>query len=157
MNGEGRESSLKEFLDQSKLYPEHRARREYADLERRLAEAEEKTLAVVRGEFTQICSYCGFEAPPPNGWTELEDHIKGCEKHPLVKALKERTELLEVLEPLRGATIEQASYLDLITGHDDLSLERRCDDKECRACDIRQKAHGISRKAAAAVAKVKGE
>jgi len=42
-----------------------------------------QVLRVVRGEFTQICSYCGWEAPPEGAqWEELQAHIKICPTHP---------------------------------------------------------------------------
>jgi predicted RNase H-like nuclease (RuvC/YqgF family) len=47
---------------------------------------ERKLLDVVRGQFTQICSYCGEEMHQPNGWNELQAHIKMCPKHPLTRA-----------------------------------------------------------------------
>jgi len=52
-------------------------------LSERIKELEEKIKEVVRGNFKQICSYCGWECPPSNGWEELQEHIKVCEKHPL--------------------------------------------------------------------------
>lgn len=52
-------------------------------------------LEIVRGQFTQICSYCGFEAPPPNGWSELQAHIRTCEKHPM-RALEAEVERMKV-------------------------------------------------------------
>ena len=41
---------------------------------------------IIRGEFTQICSYCGEEMTKPSQWEKLQDHIQKCDKHPLVEA-----------------------------------------------------------------------
>lgn len=67
-----------------------------AERERERAEREEaKALHVVRGEFGQICSYCGWETPPGGGaWEDLQAHIKTCPKHPL-RAAEARIEALE--------------------------------------------------------------
>lgn len=51
-------------------------------------------LDILRGNFTQVCSYCGFEAQPPNGWDELQKHIVECTEHPLT-ALRARCEAAE--------------------------------------------------------------
>ena len=67
-------------------------------LARRAEEAEGRVLEVVRGEFTQICSYCGKECQPPNGWEELQEHIKVCERHPLREAEREAAGLREAME-----------------------------------------------------------
>jgi len=58
----------------------------------------EKVLRAVRGEFTQVCSYCGWEAPPPSGWEKLEKHIQECPKHPLVKEREKVKKLVEAVE-----------------------------------------------------------
>ena len=70
-----------------------------------LKKAREELLKVTRGEFTQICSYCGFEAPAPNGWDELQKHVQECKAHPLYRvrcerdrAREENAELRRVLE-----------------------------------------------------------
>lgn len=65
-----------------------------ARIRMKLKKEKEKCLRIVRGEFKQICSYCGWETPPPNGWEELQSHIRVCPKHPLVKA-EERVKELE--------------------------------------------------------------
>lgn len=72
---------LKAKLDRSHLY-------------RNSSYWQEKAMAVLRGEFTQCCSYCGFEAQPPNGWEELQKHIEECPEHPLPK-LRARLEAAE--------------------------------------------------------------
>lgn len=51
-----------------------------------LDEAHKKAMDMLHGNFTQCCSYCGWEAPPPNGWEELQGHIKVCPQHPLRQA-----------------------------------------------------------------------
>ena len=54
----------------------------------------EERARVVRGEFMQICSYCGFETKKGE-WEELQEHIKICDKHPLPKAKARINELEE--------------------------------------------------------------
>ena len=61
--------------------------------EAEVALAEERA-RVVRGEFMQICSYCGFETKKGE-WEELQEHIKICDKHPLPKAKARINELEE--------------------------------------------------------------
>lgn len=57
--------------------------------------AEDKALRVVRGDFGQICSYCGWESAQDGAsWEELQAHIHVCEKHP-VSAFKQRAEQAE--------------------------------------------------------------
>ena len=81
-----------------------------AEIERltvELADATDKMLRVLRGNITQICSYCGWEAKQPGAtWEELQKHITMCEKHPLTRALKDRSALLEFLRtaPLVSGT-----------------------------------------------------
>jgi hypothetical protein len=59
-------------------------------LEAQLAAANEKVLRVVRGDFTQICSHCGWEAQASGAsWDELQAHIKECPEHP-IRALNEK-------------------------------------------------------------------
>lgn len=43
----------------------------------------EDKLRIVRGEFELICSYCGWESGEGDGWEQLQQHIKVCDKHPL--------------------------------------------------------------------------
>ena len=50
------------------------------------AALEEERARIVRGEFTQICSYCGEEMKPPSQWEKLQEHVQKCPKHPLTKA-----------------------------------------------------------------------
>jgi hypothetical protein len=61
-----------------------------SDLAERLADAleaaEAKVLRVVRGEFTQICSYCGWEGKKGGEqWEGLQAHIAVCPAHPMRK------------------------------------------------------------------------
>ena len=51
----------------------------------RVEELEDRILRMVRGEFKQICSYCGWESMEGQ-WEELKNHLKECPKHPLRKA-----------------------------------------------------------------------
>jgi hypothetical protein len=72
-------------------------------LEEQVAELEEKNLAIVRGEFNQICSYCGWESSKDAGWEELQAHIRECSKHP-VNTIRNETieECAKVTEKYRG-------------------------------------------------------
>lgn len=72
------------------------ARTALAAAEKERDEANDKALHVVRGQFKQICSYCGWESDE-GGWDDLQAHIKVCPEHPvsalsaqLATALKER-------------------------------------------------------------------
>ena len=48
---------------------------------------QEQNLRILRGEFTQICSYCGFEFPAEGeySWEDLQAHILVCPHHPVGK------------------------------------------------------------------------
>ncbi len=91
----------------------------YEDHEKALAEA---VVRVVRGEFGQICSYCGWATEAGGGsWEDLQEHIEGCPKHPLadlrrkldraVEALRRDTEVFEglVLGRYKGLEIADVS------------------------------------------------
>jgi hypothetical protein len=66
-----------------------------------IARLGEQNAKIIRGEFTQICSYCGtFEAAPPNGWKELQTHVQECQAHPLFQARQEIARLREALKPI---------------------------------------------------------
>jgi hypothetical protein len=58
---------------------------------------------IVRGQFAQICSACGYEVPAgESSWERLQEHVESCPKHPLGKALAENAELREAYDELRG-------------------------------------------------------
>ena len=62
----------------------------------RLDAAEARVLRVMRGEFGQICSFCGWEASAGGGaWEDLQAHIKVCPSHPLRAAETTCQSLLE--------------------------------------------------------------
>jgi len=63
----------------------------------RLKELENQILRMIRGEFKQICCYCGWESQEGE-WGELETHIKECPFHPLGKAEARVKELEEGIE-----------------------------------------------------------
>ena len=58
---------------------------------------------IIKGNFTQICSYCGEEMLPPNGWNELQAHIQICPQHPLKKANEQIAALTAERDRLREA------------------------------------------------------
>jgi hypothetical protein len=44
-------------------------------------------IRLARGDYGQICGYCGWETKPAGAtWEELQDHIANCPEHPLHKA-----------------------------------------------------------------------
>lgn len=57
---------------------------------------EDKVLRVARGNFAQICSYCGWESTD-GGWEELQNHIKICPEHPVSKLKAENERLTTAL------------------------------------------------------------
>lgn len=72
---------------------------ENAELKERIAEIiamneelEAKVLRVVRGNFAQICGYCGWESAD-GGWEELQAHIKTCPNHPVTMLTQQLDEL----------------------------------------------------------------
>lgn len=72
-------------------------------LQEQLRASNEQLLRVVRGDFGQICSYCGWEARPEGAtWDELQAHIKVCPEHPLGKC----TEQLEAVTVDRDLFIQ---------------------------------------------------
>lgn len=79
------------------------------EVETRVAELEAKVLRIVRREFGQICSHCGFEAPAGNeSWKVLMDHIKECPVHPLREAESRAASLQEERDRL-AARVERLS------------------------------------------------
>jgi len=66
-------------------------------LYKELAAAREKVLRVVRAEFAQICSYCGWESADGE-WEELQDHIHNCQHHPIAKLEADNAALRKVYE-----------------------------------------------------------
>jgi hypothetical protein len=68
----------------------------------RLSEVEAMKLEIVRGNFGQICSYCGDNKE--RSWGELQEHIRVCPKHPLATALRQ----LAVVERERAVWTQHA-------------------------------------------------
>ena len=58
----------------------------------RIKELEDQVLRMIRGEFKQICCYCGWESKEGQ-WEELQAHLKECTQHPLKQALDRIKEL----------------------------------------------------------------
>lgn len=78
-----------------------------ATLEAQLAAANDKVLRVVRGEFGQICSYCGWESVREGAqWDELQAHIKTCPQHPM----------REVERQLAAVTAERDAVTECLNG-----------------------------------------
>lgn len=95
--------------------------------------ANDKALRVLRGQFTQICSYCGWEANREGAqWTDLQSHIKQCEHHPLVKAESINRRMVELM---KEATDELREYLD---GPCALTKSRTDTDCGCVSCTVRK-------------------
>ena len=74
-----------------------------------------QVIKVVRGQFSQICSYCGWEALASGAsWDELQVHIKVCPKHPLTKAIAENANLQQenqiLIEELKEARAESGRF-----------------------------------------------
>ena len=54
--------------------------------QKRIKELEEQVLRMIRGDFKQICSYCGWESKMGD-WEALENHVREeCFSHPLRQA-----------------------------------------------------------------------
>jgi hypothetical protein len=51
----------------------------------------DREMEIVRGNFGQICSYCGDNKE--RSWGELQEHIRVCPKHPLAAALRQLSEV----------------------------------------------------------------
>jgi hypothetical protein len=81
-----------------------------------LVSEKEKNLRIVRGEFGQICSHCGWESPTEGAsWEELQEHINTCEKHPLFALRAERDALELELAAAREALEPFALAADCAT------------------------------------------
>jgi hypothetical protein len=89
-----------------------------------LEELQAQNLRIVRSDFGQICSYCGWETEPSGtSWHALQEHIQHCKKHPVYQLKKENgklrnavNNLLILLEDYSGTNadmkiIEKASKL----------------------------------------------
>lgn len=85
---------------------------ENAELRQQLEAERDKVLRVVRGDFAQICSYCGWEAPVEGAqWDELQAHIKECPHHPLTAERNARLEAQAALaETIRLANVEMDAH-----------------------------------------------
>lgn len=79
------------------------------DLKDQIKELTEQNLRIVRREFTQICSYCGWESKG-EGWEELQAHLKVCNKHPLPRALNALTVAKQALLEIRHAQDSGAGW-----------------------------------------------
>ena len=63
------------------------------DKENEIALANERA-RIMRGDFNNICAYCGWEADDEHStWEALQHHVLNCEEHPLFKANKRIAEL----------------------------------------------------------------
>lgn len=71
---------------------------EIYSLRQQLEEVREEKLKIIRGEFGQICSYCGEGNDDGLSWEELQEHIRACEKHPLYQANKKLQEQTKGIE-----------------------------------------------------------
>jgi len=94
--------------------------KDYALALEKIAKLEEQVLRVVRGEFSQICCYCGWEAPAGGAsWDELQAHIHQCKEHPVYK-LEERIRVADAEEPVARVTHTllgfNVSYLKTLRG-----------------------------------------
>jgi len=66
----------------------------------RIKELEEQVLRMIRGDFKQICSYCGWESKMGD-WKALENHVREeCFSHPLRQANARIRELEEGIKEL---------------------------------------------------------
>lgn len=85
------------------------------ELVHKLAETEDRLMRVLRGQFAQICSYCGLEIPAgESSWETLQAHIRGCAHHPLPKA-EARVAELEAPGPFtREEVLHRADVLDVV-------------------------------------------
>ena len=84
---------------------------ELNQLRTELAAAREDKLRIVRGEFAQICSYCGWESAD-GGWDELQAHIHNCEKHPVFLLTHELAAARKEIARLRVLHEEMVCHLD---------------------------------------------
>jgi hypothetical protein len=51
---------------------------------KKIEKLEEQNIRIVRREFGQICSYCGWETEASGAsWEALQEHIQHCKKHPV--------------------------------------------------------------------------
>lgn len=56
--------------------------------------AADERARIVRGEFSQICGYCGWESEVGD-WAELQRHIRECDAHPLTILLAASRDVAE--------------------------------------------------------------
>lgn len=99
--------------------------RMFEALQDEIAELNSKLLRVVRGEFTQICSYCGWEstvggnAEPEAPWNALQDHIQCCVIHPIYELKAEITQLKKtiiILHDVISAAYDELDPSDRMSG-----------------------------------------
>ena len=86
-----------------------KALQDYEQLEAKIAELEEQNLRLLRGEFGQICSYCGWETPASgSSWGELQVHIRMCPKHPVSKLQSQLDAIYKQQKPV--GTVHDDGY-----------------------------------------------
>lgn len=88
------------------------------ELQEEFAQVTDQVLRVVRGEFAQICSYCGWEANRDGAtWEELQAHIQECKEHPIFKLKEELARYKGHVELLRNAAYRLISEDELCSPH----------------------------------------
>jgi len=77
-------------------------------LKKRIAELDDDKVRIVRGQFAQICSACGYEVKAgESSWETLQVHIDACTKHPVFKL---KAELAAAREALEKITRPESAY-----------------------------------------------
>lgn len=73
-----------------------------ASMQQKIEVLEDKVLRIVRGDFNQICSYCGWESMGDDPtWEQLQRHIQNCKLHPATKARKAIDKIIAAYDPTR--------------------------------------------------------
>jgi uncharacterized coiled-coil protein SlyX len=85
------------------------------DKENETALANERA-RIMRGDFNNICAYCGWEADDEHRiWEALQHHVLNCEEHPLFKANKRIAELSKAVadwQEVHAKCLDIINYLE---------------------------------------------
>jgi hypothetical protein len=86
-----------------------------SEKEKKIEELENRILRMIRGEFKQICSHCGYETEKGE-WEELQKHLKECPKHPLRQAEARIKSLEEGIEKHKEKNITMRKKFTFVDG-----------------------------------------
>lgn len=87
--------------------------RDLAAAQKECEELREVNLKLLRSEFPQMCSSCGWIAPQGNrAWSELQAHVRVCPKHVMREVEQERDQLRAEVAELKAERDELRAEIE---------------------------------------------